>query len=164
MTKKNPIRYDQVNLEETVAYEIPSISATDWGEVVYEKGVTGDWIPIVGGETSKAHAIYRISLAVANTNRAAMAEYLLVMRPDPRPTYNGRAYQYLERTAVVHNQVGSEDINTPVLFFDSKAGNILKVKLAGMPDKQIVLVNITRVLNRTVSRPTRRDLGYARNA
>lgn len=133
--------YPGYPLPEADSYYIEGVSTND------SKAVHFNNLELKGGESSTDHGVYRISLVVMNTNRAAMSEYLLVMRPDPDPNNRTvRAFQYLQRTAVVLNQVQAEDINTPVLFFDASNKHLLKVKLAGMNQGQTVLVNIEKLI------------------
>jgi hypothetical protein len=119
----------------TKAYELNGVSTGTSVAIGYPTSNE----PIKVKSDSDPHRIFRITLAVTNTNRAAMSEYLVVMRPKNSGTM---AYQYIERTAVVKNQIGQEDVNTPVLHFHDKT---LKVKLSGFPIGQRVLVNVTLI-------------------
>lgn len=87
------------------------------------------------------HRVYHFSLMVISTNRAAVTEYIAVLRPE---NSGRRAYEYLERTAIVRNQVGEYDTNTPVLEFDSEGK--LFLRLLAFESEQNVKVIVTQYL------------------
>ena len=87
------------------------------------------------------HQAFHFSLIVEYTNRAAMSEYLAVMRPEPS---GNRAYEYLERTAVVTRDGTNIDINTPVLEFDSD-GKLFLSLLNFEPARSVKIV-VTRYI------------------
>ncbi len=88
-----------------------------------------------------AHQAFHFSLIVESTNRAAMSEYLAVMRPLPS---GNRAYEYLERTAVVTRDGTNIDINTPVLEFDNDGS--LFLRLLDFEPARSVKVVVTRYI------------------
>lgn len=87
------------------------------------------------------HHIYKITVAVTNTSRAAMAEFSVILRP---PVATSKGYLYIEETSSVRNQIGQLDVNHPVLFFNALDSGALSVRLASFPFDQRVAIQIER--------------------
>ena len=104
-------------------------------------------------EVPARHLIFKITLAVTNTSRAAMAEYFVVIRP---PLIDRDAFKFIERVSAVRNEVGNIDVNMPKLFFD-KADNTLKVCLEKFATQQRVAVEITKWFDNAPSINGRQD-------
>lgn len=131
--------YPAIPLPVTFAYAIEGVSVATPQPVVDEQRR-----PIV---RSSKHQVYRFSLVVQGTNRAAMSEYLLVMRPSEGTPPN-TAYEYLQQTTIVRNQDGKIDINTPVLYFEPSNDQLMVHFSSFVEDPaliQTVLVYVTKI-------------------
>ncbi len=74
---------------------------------------------IIGSPTAISRA-YHFTAVVQDTNRPAFSQYVCIVRP--------QNYVYAEKIVELANPGGSQDVNAPVLLFDTNKKLVLKLR------------------------------------